>query len=203
MLPSTKLRYLQKSLISWPNSLFVTHLLFIYYFHSHNQLLLMDISSQLYVKKIITWTLKGLLNFHSLQSCLNISMILSISIYISKSMYILQFRTEHRLATCRYDEKFNGFVEHRLNYLLLYYNMSFPGSSAGKETACNAGDPGSIPGLERFPWGRDRLPTPVFLGFPGGSDSKETACNVGDLGLIPGWEYPLGKRIATHSSTLT
>ena len=25
----------------------------------------------------------------------------------------------------------------------------FPGSSAGKESACNAGDPGSIPGLGR------------------------------------------------------
>ena len=25
----------------------------------------------------------------------------------------------------------------------------FPGSSAGKESACNAGDPGSIPGSER------------------------------------------------------
>ena len=25
----------------------------------------------------------------------------------------------------------------------------FPGTSAGKESACNAGDPGSIPGLER------------------------------------------------------
>ena len=27
----------------------------------------------------------------------------------------------------------------------------FPGSSAGKESACNAGDPGSIPGLGRYP----------------------------------------------------
>ena len=27
----------------------------------------------------------------------------------------------------------------------------FPGSSAGKESACNAGDPGSIPGWGRFP----------------------------------------------------
>ena len=27
--------------------------------------------------------------------------------------------------------------------------MGFPGSSAGKESACNAGDPGSIPGLGR------------------------------------------------------
>ena len=29
--------------------------------------------------------------------------------------------------------------------------ISFPKSSAGKEAACNAGDPGSIPGLERYP----------------------------------------------------
>ena len=29
--------------------------------------------------------------------------------------------------------------------------MGFPGSSAGKESACNAGDPGSIPGLGRCP----------------------------------------------------
>jgi len=38
----------------------------------------------------------------------------------------------------------------------------------------------------KFPWKRDRLPTPVFLGFPGGSDSKESPCNAGDMGLIPG-----------------
>ena len=29
--------------------------------------------------------------------------------------------------------------------------MGFPGSSGGKEYACNAGDPGSIPGLGRSP----------------------------------------------------
>ena len=29
--------------------------------------------------------------------------------------------------------------------------MGFPGSSAGKESTCNAGDPGSIPGLRRSP----------------------------------------------------
>ena len=27
--------------------------------------------------------------------------------------------------------------------------MGFPGGSAGKESTCNAGDPGSIPGLGR------------------------------------------------------
>ena len=29
--------------------------------------------------------------------------------------------------------------------------MGFPGGSDGKESACNAGDLGSIPGLGRFP----------------------------------------------------
>ena len=64
--------------------------------------------------------------------------------------------------------------------------MGSPDSSVGKESACNAGDPGSIPGWGRSPWRRDRLPTPVFLGFPGGLAGKESACNTGDLGSTPG-----------------
>ena len=31
------------------------------------------------------------------------------------------------------------------------FTLGFPGSSAGKESACNAGGPGSIPGLGRAP----------------------------------------------------
>ena len=31
------------------------------------------------------------------------------------------------------------------------FEHHFPGGSAGKESACNAGDPGSIPGWERSP----------------------------------------------------
>ena len=40
----------------------------------------------------------------------------------------------------------------------------FPCGSAGKESACNPGDLGSIPGLGRSP-GEGKLPTPVF--WPG------------------------------------
>ena len=58
-------------------------------------------------------------------------------------------------------------------------------SSAGKESACNAGEPGLISGSGRSPGEGIRIPTPVFLGFPGGSADKESACNGGDLGLIP------------------
>ena len=68
--------------------------------------------------------------------------------------------------------------------------MGFPGSSAGKESTCNAGDPGSYVG--KIPWRRDRLPTPVFLGFPGGSDGKESVCSAKDLSSIPGLGRFLG-----------
>ena len=54
-------------------------------------------------------------------------------------------------------------------------------------------DPGSIPGSGRFPWRRDRLPTPGFLGFPGDSAGQDSTCNVGDLVRSLGWEGPLEK----------
>jgi len=41
----------------------------------------------------------------------------------------------------------------------------FLGGSAGKESTCDAGDPGLIPGLGRSPRRREWLPTPVF--WPG------------------------------------
>ena len=33
----------------------------------------------------------------------------------------------------------------------MHFNLGFPDGSGGKESACNAGDPGSIPGLGRSP----------------------------------------------------
>ena len=38
---------------------------------------------------------------------------------------------------------------------------------AGKESACTVGDLGSIPGLGRFPWRRERLPISVIWAEPG------------------------------------
>ena len=62
----------------------------------------------------------------------------------------------------------------------------FPDSSGGKESACNAGDPGFNSWVWKIHWRRDRLPTPVFLGFPYGSAGKESTCNVDDPGSLPG-----------------
>ena len=41
--------------------------------------------------------------------------------------------------------------------------MGFPGGSDGKESACNVGFVGLIPGSGKIPWRREWLPTPVFL----------------------------------------
>ena len=80
--------------------------------------------------------------------------------------------------------------------------MGFPGSSAGKESTCNAGDPGSIPGEGKIPWRRDRLPTPVFLDFPGGLDGKECTSVWETWVRYLAWEDRLEEGIATHSSIL-
>ena len=46
--------------------------------------------------------------------------------------------------------------------VLLKTNEGFPGGSAGKESACNVGDLGLIPGLGRSPGELKGYPTPVF-----------------------------------------
>jgi len=63
---------------------------------------------------------------------------------------------------------------------------SFPGSSASKESTCNACKSGFNSWVWKIPWRRDRLPSPVFLDFPGGSDGKESSGNAGDLSSVPG-----------------
>ena len=52
----------------------------------------------------------------------------------------------------------------------LGYYSRFPGSSDGKEIACKAGDPGSIPGSGRSPAEGKWQPTPVSL--PGKSHGQ-------------------------------
>ena len=48
--------------------------------------------------------------------------------------------------------------------------MAFPGGSDGKESACNAGHLGLIPGSGKFPWRREWQPAPLF--FPGESHGQ-------------------------------
>ena len=80
--------------------------------------------------------------------------------------------------------------------------MGFPGSSAGKESACNAGDPTSIPG-----WG---ISTGEEIGYP---LQYSWASLVTQLVKNPpttqetwawsiSWEDPTAKGMTTHSSIM-
>ena len=82
------------------------------------------------------------------------------------------------------------------------FSVGFPSSSAGKESVCNAGDPGSIPGSGRC--------TGEGIGY---ALQYSWACLVAQLVKNPpavretwvrslGWEDPLEKGKATHSSIL-
>ena len=79
---------------------------------------------------------------------------------------------------------------------------SFPGSSAGKESACNAGDPGSIPRLGRSPGERIGYP----FKYPWDSLVAQKVKNSPAIWETwvqsLGWEDPLEEGMATHSSIL-
>ena len=72
-------------------------------------------------------------------------------------------------------------------------HLGFPDSSVGKESVCNAGDLGLIPGLGRsaeegigyrlqYSWAS--LVAQLVKNLH--AMQEEPTCNVGDLGLIPG-----------------
>ena len=65
-------------------------------------------------------------------------------------------------------------------------NQVFPGSSAGKESTCNAGDPGSIPGSGRSAGEGIGYPLQYSWASLVAQLVKESTCNAGDLGSIPG-----------------
>ena len=81
--------------------------------------------------------------------------------------------------------------------------MVFPDRSVGKDSACNAGDPGSIPGLGRSAgegigyslqssWAS--LMAQLVKNLPARQEAWVQSL---------GWEDPLEKGKATHSSILT
>ena len=87
-------------------------------------------------------------------------------------------------------------------YTLPCVKWGFPGSSAGKESTCNVGDPGLIPGLGRS--SEEGIDYPLQYSW---------ASLVSQLVKNPpamwqtwvqslGWEDPLEKRTATHPSIL-
>ena len=83
-----------------------------------------------------------------------------------------------------------------------YSQLSFPGSSAGKESTCNTGDPSSSPGLGSSPGEGIGYP----LQYPWASLVAQMVKNLPAMQQTwvrsLGWEDPLEEGMATHSSIL-
>ena len=94
------------------------------------------------------------------------------------------------------------YVKNRNILTYIEDKLGFHGSSAGKEYACNAGDPSSIPGLGRSPGEGKCYP----LQYSWASLVAQMVKNL--LAMqetwVPslGWENSLEENMATHSRIL-
>ena len=88
-------------------------------------------------------------------------------------------------------------------YMYPCFSLLLSRSSAGKESACNAGDTGLIPGSGRSPGEGIGYLLQYSKASLSGSAGKESTCNAGRTGFDP-WvaKIPLEKGKATHSSFL-
>ena len=82
--------------------------------------------------------------------------------------------------------------------------MVFPDTSVGKQSACNAGDPGLIPGLGRSPGWEEGIGYPLQYSwaFLMSQLVKNPPAMWETRVQALGWEGPLEKGKATHSSIL-
>ena len=80
--------------------------------------------------------------------------------------------------------------------------MSFPGGSDGKESACNVGHLGAIPGMGRYPGEGTGYPLQNSWAFLVAQLIKNPPAMRETWVRSLGWEDPLEKGRATHSSIL-
>ena len=84
----------------------------------------------------------------------------------------------------------------------IYPVKGFPDISVGKEFACNAGDPGSIPGLGRSAGEGIGYPLPHSWASVVAQLVKNPLAMWETWDRSLGWEDPLEKEKVTHSSIL-
>ena len=105
--------------------------------------------------------------------------------------------------TTKFISKYKMFWNFFIIYLTnSFHCLGFPDSSAGKESACNAGDPSSIPGL----WGSAGEGIGYPLQYSWASLVAQLVKNLPAMRKTwfwsLGWEEPLENGKATHSNIL-
>ena len=104
------------------------------------------------------------------------------------------------------DNLYNGHIvlcnDTSHNRLILVLFKGFPHSSVGKESTCNAGDPGSIPESGRFTGEGVGYPLQYSWASPVAQLVKNLPAVQETRVQSPGQEDPLEKGMVTHSSIL-
>ena len=94
------------------------------------------------------------------------------------------------------------YTVREMRFLSLFLHFGFPHSSVGKESACNAGDPGSIPESGRSTG--ERIGYPLWYSWA--SLVAQLVTNLPAMQVTwvrsLGWKDPLAKGKFTHSSIL-
>ena len=95
-----------------------------------------------------------------------------------------------------------GLFPHLQNGLNDVFCTAFPDSLVGKESTCNAGDPGSIPGSGRSAGEGTGYPLQYSWATTVAQLGKNLPAMQETWVRSLGWEDPLEKGEATHSSVL-
>ena len=134
------------------------------------------------------------------QKSVYIESITFILIYCKKKWYYKNLRVNQVPVHRKLNDK--GYI--RIQWLLEFPGglVGFPDSSVGKESTCNAEDPGLIPGLGKSPGEGIDYPLQYSWASRGAQLVKNLAIMQKAWVWFLGWEDPLEKGKATHSSIL-
>ena len=137
-----------------------------------------------------------------------------VAISFSRAIFLIQ-GSNPDLSHCRQmlyrlshqgsnSKKYSLFIwnSNLTQYPLVSWILGFPGSSAGKESVCNAGDPTLIPGSGRYPGEGIDYPLQYSWAFLVAQTIKKPPAIQETWIWSLGWEDPLEKGMATQSSIL-
>ena len=129
-------------------------------------------------------------------------------IHILQLIHIVVQKKPPKIVKCNYPPILKIFKEKISIYLFLWLLSifteydSFPDSSVGKESACNAGDPSSVPGSGRSAAEGIGCPLQYSWASLVAQLAKDLPARQETPVRFLGWEDPLENGKATHSSIL-
>ena len=134
--------------------------------------------------------------------CFYIFEFLSKTSFLSLKIFSLPLMFWNFTGICLFKMYFHTMQYHWISININYTILGFSGSSVGKESACSAGDPSSVPELGRFSGEGTGYPLQYSWAFLMAQLVKNPPAIQQTWVWSLGWEDPLEKGTATYSSIL-